>query len=284
MAVTRFLLLFVSALWTIESRAEIRTFNEISFGGDTEILNHLQNVVGEYPPQDWRDKVLLNCKVQNDPRNFYSPTCALKFAYTNEEIGKEAEKFYRQTGYSLCSGQDANTSDDGKISLPEVAWSLDQVKIMQTALNQLPSTFSNWKGLKCVYLSKTLPYVGLSIYPDKSQNIPAAVILALDFSSESLSRPSIEIVTHEFGHIWSYQFGRKGFDLFSQWRKLPDGSTTTTSINFVSDYAKTNPIEDFAESITYYRYHPTLLKKASLSKYNYIKSKVFNGLEYADEN
>ncbi|KYG68688.1 hypothetical protein AZI87_05490 [Bdellovibrio bacteriovorus] len=49
---------------------------------------------------------------------------------------------------------------------------------------------------------------------------------------------------------------------------------------FVSRYGETNPFEDFAESVTAYRFNPALLKKASPDKYNLIKLLVFDGLEF----
>ncbi|KHD88623.1 MAG: hypothetical protein OM95_07360 [Bdellovibrio sp. ArHS] len=49
---------------------------------------------------------------------------------------------------------------------------------------------------------------------------------------------------------------------------------------FVSRYGETNPYEDFAESVTAYRFNPALLKKTSPEKYNLIKLLVFDGLEF----
>ncbi|MEX1098953.1 MAG: hypothetical protein WEB87_00920, partial [Bacteriovoracaceae bacterium] len=48
----------------------------------------------------------------------------------------------------------------------------------------------------------------------------------------------------------------------------------------VSQYGETNPAEDFAESVAAYRYNPEALKNASLEKYEFIKNKVFQGVEF----
>ena len=50
----------------------------------------------------------------------------------------------------------------------------------------------------------------------------------------------------------------------------------------VSNYGKTSPIEDFAESVTAYRYNPERLKDCP-SKYYYMKDFVFQGKEYTDK-
>jgi hypothetical protein len=51
---------------------------------------------------------------------------------------------------------------------------------------------------------------------------------------------------------------------------------------FASGYGIKNPWEDFAESVTAYRYTGADFKKRCPEKYNFIKSKVMNGIEYLD--
>ncbi len=52
---------------------------------------------------------------------------------------------------------------------------------------------------------------------------------------------------------------------------------------FCSHYGSTNPGEDFAESVSAYRFNPSLLKAASLEKYQFIKEHVFAGVEFTHE-
>lgn len=52
---------------------------------------------------------------------------------------------------------------------------------------------------------------------------------------------------------------------------------------FVSNYAKVDFFEDFAESFAAYRFSPEKLKAASLKKYNFMKEKVFSGFEFISE-
>ena len=51
----------------------------------------------------------------------------------------------------------------------------------------------------------------------------------------------------------------------------------------VSEYGKTSPVEDFAESVVAYRYNPNFLKTKCPGKYYYIQDLVFKGAEYTQE-
>lgn len=52
---------------------------------------------------------------------------------------------------------------------------------------------------------------------------------------------------------------------------------------FVSDYAMTNPSEDWAESVSLYRVNPLKLMDISMSRYLFLKEKVFLGVEFFSE-
>jgi len=59
-----------------------------------------------------------------------------------------------------------------------------------------------------------------------------------------------------------------------------------TKYDFVSGYAMSDPFEDFAESYAYYVLHGNAFRKLTLhndklaQKYDFLKNKVFNGMEY----
>lgn len=65
----------------------------------------------------------------------------------------------------------------------------------------------------------------------------------------------------------------------SGWEKRGDDWVALKD-NFVSNYAASNPAEDFAESMVAFRYDPAKLKSAAPEKYKLIKEKVFAGVEY----
>ncbi|WP_374029355.1 hypothetical protein [Bdellovibrio bacteriovorus] len=76
---------------------------------------------------------------------------------------------------------------------------------------------------------------------------------------------------------------------FSNWKETKAGDFASQRQKamqghpFVSKYGETNPFEDFAESVTAYRFNPELLKRKSMEKYNLIKLLVHDGLEYTTE-
>lgn len=102
------------------------------------------------------------------------------------------------------------------------------------------------------------------------------------------------IFTHEMGHRLG---GTTHVDGDERWKKKSGWSSETKVIDgndytvwsaskkdsFVSNYAKTNPDEDFAESVLAYRYNPQALKESDASKYELIKNTVFDGVEYTSQ-
>lgn len=89
-------------------------------------------------------------------------------------------------------------------------------------------------------------------------------------------------VFHEISHLVGMD---KSFDSSNDWLSLSgweqkDLEWSSGKDNFVSNYAASNPSEDFAESMVAYRYDPTKLKILAPEKYNFLKEKVFGGVEY----
>ncbi len=102
---------------------------------------------------------------------------------------------------------------------------------------------------------------------------------------EQQSDPYMDIaVVHELGHyIWAEKkLSSLTWNAFSGWVNKGSKWEYTKKHTLTSDYATNGPEEDFAESVVEYRYDPIALKKASLEKYNFIKNKVFNDIEYED--
>ena len=70
------------------------------------------------------------------------------------------------------------------------------------------------------------------------------------------------------------------------WENDQTRKKTASNLDFVSGYAMTDPFEDFAETYVYYVLHNKEFKSLTqtsdklLAKYNFMKSKVFNGKEF----
>ncbi len=71
-------------------------------------------------------------------------------------------------------------------------------------------------------------------------------------------------------------WGNNGWDLIAgRWRLTgsPGNQTPTT-------YARTNPAEDFSESVMMYVYEPQKLQNSSMKRYEFIRENIFGGVEY----
>jgi len=107
------------------------------------------------------------------------------------------------------------------------------------------------------------------------------------------------LLFHEFAHNWSFN---TKFELdeseewlkISGWKKIPmmftyawehslQFHTNIKSDYWISHYARANSWEDFAESVSAYRFNPQKLLKQNLEKYNYIKKNIFFNIEFLDE-
>lgn len=77
-------------------------------------------------------------------------------------------------------------------------------------------------------------------------------------------------------HEYAHNLGdlNRDIDRTAEWRELATCQ--------VSNYGNTNQVEDFAESVMAYRYNGQGLKENCPDKFDLIKNRVFNGIEYTD--
>lgn len=90
-------------------------------------------------------------------------------------------------------------------------------------------------------------------------------------------------LTHEIGHNVHYNIRRDNFELDVRWAELHRQSHDTFAregLGFVSDYARTNKFEDFAETYKAYILAPEFLKLLSPDKYEFMRQEIFKGQEY----
>jgi hypothetical protein len=92
---------------------------------------------------------------------------------------------------------------------------------------------------------------------------------------------------HEIGHVVALVHG--GLDDSKEWLAASGWEESNGSFanekkeKPASVYASINPAEDFAETFTYYRYYPALLKARSPSRYEYMKKAVYSGEEFLSD-
>lgn len=127
---------------------------------------------------------------------------------------------------------------------------------------------------------------------EKESNTPVVDTIAnstvLLFDGWS-KRPSAErqyAIFHELAHNISNKKGLLDVSpewlKLSEWVKKGDSWKSGNTKCLISGYSKDIPMDDFAESVSAYRYNPGPLKKKCPEKYKFIQDKVFGGIEYTD--
>lgn len=124
----------------------------------------------------------------------------------------------------------------------------------------------------------------LASYGQNSNVLANAVIMLFGGWSKSEPLKRQYATYHEFSHnisdFYSDLDNSPKWLKMSGWTKKGDEWESGKDACFTSKYGLTNPAEDFAESISAYRYGPSEFKKSCPKKYDFIKSEVYKGVEY----
>lgn len=127
--------------------------------------------------------------------------------------------------------------------------------------------------------------------------IANAVITLFDLWNKQSESHRQYTVFHEMAHNLSSKLG--DIDSSPEWLELSGWEDSGKRDMFdrpeftqneerqghmCSVYSMTNPAEDFAESVSAYRYNPKALKDRDPKKYEFIKEKVYKGREFNNKN
>lgn len=193
-------------------------------------------------------------------------TCAVKKIW-GRELGLKILWIYLKHGFN--SSEYAFDSTD-RFSLPEI----DDV-IM--ALEDLPATIV---PLAFMGNQRLVPIDRESA---DSNTVANSTIILMNSWRLKSSLTRQQTLFHELGHNMSLRFlskeSLKQWEMFSGWESTRNGWRFTPGACFISEYAKTSPGEDFAESVVAYRYGPEKLKSKCPQKYDFLHSHIF-GIEY----
>jgi hypothetical protein len=122
----------------------------------------------------------------------------------------------------------------------------------------------------------------LAMYSGKT--LANAVVMIFDYWDKE-SRPKRQYtIFHEMAHNMGSRLDQldrspEWLDM-SGWIKKGDLWEKSENGCFVSEYGRANPWEDFAESVSSYRYNGETFKAQCPEKYEFIKKKVFKDIEY----
>ena len=174
-------------------------------------------------------------------------------------------------------------------------WSTADVAKLQSGLDRLPDVLlqhaMQTKVVKLYRDDVPRKRLGLKTKASATTVIDAGAISFGDVLFTRSADTVYRTVVHEFGHVAQYAITRKppfvaflevlargtpGFSDVSWSSILFNGLRSHNG--FVSDYARTNDREDFAESVEFYWINPVELLRVSPQKYLFIRDRVFNAL------
>jgi hypothetical protein len=232
-----------------------------------------------------------NDKVANLARNYNISRDCNKVICAADQIfgsGVGRRMIYLQSRYDLNSSKIVfENSSNFRVS------ELDSVIL---GVRQFPERLLPLERSK--QLTKFLRGSTLAIYGANAPDIAAnASMTFFDGWSSEAPHHRIDAVVHEIGHNLSERVYTSGVSFsvpttvyqslddspqwlaISGWNKVSERYSISPK-KFVSEYARTNPAEDFAESVTHYLLYPQNLLNRHKEKYEFIKKYVFGGQEF----
>ncbi|HLD98628.1 MAG TPA: hypothetical protein VJB59_00115 [Bdellovibrionota bacterium] len=200
-----------------------------------------------------------------------------------EEIfgAKEAPKLVYMLGrYGMNGSHEAYES--------AAPWTPQELDELILAFSDLPATVLPVESNKrLVHYTRGESRVGAGVHAN-------ALIEVYDRWNQGTKESRRHTIFHEFGH---YLADAVEADVHPDWLKLsawtskpsrPGSKISAVDDSFrmgmpetaVSSYGRKNPAEDFAETVSAYRYNPEWLKKVNAKKYEFMKEVIFDGIEY----
>lgn len=252
-----------------------KKINGISFSDESpenlrsfEILTKAINLYGEPDPS--RQKTFTSqCKKVD---------CAVKEIF-GSAVGTQLLFMQRKFGFNGSHISVTNSS----------LWKKTELDTILLTLSDLPEGILPMQG------TRPLVHWTRGTYRSGNPNeIANSHIRVFDVWNEQPAGEKRPVLLHELGHVIAEI---NGIDSSPEWMKLSGWSQTTKVVkgekvtvpvalkpeSIVSGYGLSSPEEDFAESVSAYRYNPQILKKKSPEKYALIKETVFDNVEFTSE-
>lgn len=163
------------------------------------------------------------------------------------------------------------------------AWKTNELDQILRSVDDIPSFLIKQESNKAFY--------HFSRGYTRGSDLTLANAVMEFFDRWNTSRPGEQtyVIFHEVAHNLSNIDRQTDLDstpewlAFSGWTKKDDKWQAKNLSVIPSEYGRTNPAEDFAESVTAYRYNPNAKKLLGEEKYRFIKETVFLGVEFDKE-
>lgn len=168
------------------------------------------------------------------------------------------------------------------------AWNPTELGTILRALSLVPTELSRFSENK-----KLVHYRRGAKDPRNDSSAVAAnsEILVYDFWNTLSEEKKIYILLHEFAHLWALREDGNDMDRseawlqITGWEMIPSIPDVLWQHNgrktfWVSNYAQSNSIEDFAESVMAYLFEPQKLQHNDPAKYRFLKGTLFGGKDF----
>ncbi len=200
-------------------------------------------------------------------------SCAMEKIW-GAELGQKILYIKLKHGYNASEIAFDNSS---RFTLPEINDVLMTLEDLPPSLQPLGHNGNQ----------RLVPYtVGQSVYGPDERVVANSGVIFFDRWRESSSLTRQYTAFHELSHNISSRHENADSSTewmtLSGWKRLGDAWEMDPNACMISKYGKASPAEDFAEVLSAYRYNSRGLEKACPIKYNYMKAKVFGGMEYKD--
>nr|BFD61859.1 hypothetical protein BdHM001_05400 [Bdellovibrio sp. HM001] len=168
------------------------------------------------------------------------------------------------------------------------AWTANELSTILKALSLVPTELSRFTE------NKKLVHYRRGTRDPRNESAAVAAnseILVYDFWNTLSEEKKIYILLHEFAHLWALREDGNDLDRSEPWLQItgwemipaiPDvlWQHNGRKTFWVSNYAQSNSIEDFAESVMAYLFEPNKLQQNDPAKFHYLKQTLFRGKDF----
>ena len=274
------------------------------FKGYLDELNYLASSLGPHSPKSWA-MAKKSCE---------TALCALKTMVGSEENAKMLVLVKKNSGYTIKLDQSEGKTADGWV---EQMWSTSEIKLFYKVSQELPAPLRSLNGINGFWRIPS-GYSNPNARDAAAYSTPNIVIggkvwregkiVALDgafdaskyhdndhgfdehaFVHEICHHKDFQNIYHSPNATMLSEAPGSSFGALSGWRKVAKAGETTWTYKakadgkgFVSEYAETQPAEDYAETCSDYVLSPLSLKRDAPGKYEWMKNNVFHGEEYVN--
>ena len=266
-------------------------------GSDKELKLAVE-VLGAKPPKTWA-AAAKDCP---------SILCAFEKLLGSKEAAMQIFNINAKAGYKMILDQSINQN------LAEQLWSPAEIREIDATVSKLPKELRNLpKITEITRMGDGLrlhghgPNTGAYASPAWGSSKAELVVYDVGMGGVTTGKDPLDVSSwpqeatmHELCHHHDYkgyyasgngtmtsEQKNSAFKKLSVWKEVTSAKGESSWVpsgtaEFVSDYAKTSPAEDYAESCMNYVLHPEKLKEKAPVKYAFMKANLFNNQDFTD--